>query len=193
LFVYLTVYKFFLILIGFRDNESKILIKILWCRTKSFLGLPYKSSESKFISTLLWETLNPFDFLFEKSFFKLQRSPRKKSIGFYRLPYKNLCFFGLSVMDYLKYSGKKICDKIQEQFLMIKYNTQAQLHKFTSDDNTSNYKMTLRRGFLYGKNKYVNSFFLTYHRENKINFRQSDDSTFFLKKIGRPKFKKKMT
>jgi hypothetical protein len=36
--------------------------------------------------------------------------------------------------------------------------SQKRLHKFTSDDITTNYKITLRRGFLCGKNKYVYSF-----------------------------------
>jgi hypothetical protein len=33
------------------------------------------------------------------------------------------------------------------------------LYEKTSDDIASNYKMTLCWGFLYGKNKYANSFF----------------------------------
>jgi hypothetical protein len=42
---------------------------------------------------------------------------------------------------------------------VISHTINVRLHEFTSDDITSNYKMTFRRGFLYGKNKYVNSFF----------------------------------
>jgi hypothetical protein len=74
-------------------------------------------------------------------------------------------------------------EHVQESYEGTREHVNKRLYAFTSYDITSNYKMTLRRGFLYGKNKYVNSFFLTYRRKNKMNFRRSDDLTFFLKKM----------
>jgi hypothetical protein len=61
-------------------------------------SLGCRRSESKFVSTLLQEKLDPFNFPFEVKFLRLRRSPLDKSRPqvktFYRLPYKSLGFSG---------------------------------------------------------------------------------------------------